>query len=98
MKKVLVPNLIEKEVEGNDAKPSKRQKKTVKKTMEEETVEEGKVISKKKPKKRDAGLVSFLNTYHKTWWTAKYNCSFAVENDEDEMEVCEKVSYDYNYW
>ena len=98
MKTVLAPNLIEKDVEGNDAQPLKRQKRTVKKTMEEETVEEGKVISKKKAKKRDAGLISFLNTYHKTWWTAKYNCSFAVENDEDEMEVCEEVSYDYNYW
>jgi hypothetical protein len=45
--------------------------------------EKEKPISKKKEYKRDPSLISFLTTYHKTMWTAKYNCKFAYENDDD---------------
>jgi hypothetical protein len=39
------------------------------------------------PKKRDPGLVSFLTTYHKTMWTAKYKCTFVYEDDDDDTEI-----------
>ena len=51
----------------------------------------------KETKKRDPGLVSFLTTYHKTMWTAKYNCTFVYEDDDDDIEIGEEVIYVYNY-
>ena len=43
-------------------------------------------------KKRDPGLLSFLNTYHKTMWIAKYNCTFVYEDDGDDAEIGEEVT------
>jgi hypothetical protein len=56
-----------------------------------------KIPSRKKPKKRDLGLVSFLATYHKTMWTTKYNCTFVYEDDDDDIEIDEQVNYNFNY-
>ena len=42
-------------------------------------------------KKRDPGLISFLTTYHKTMWTAKYNCTFVYDYDDDDIEIGEEV-------
>ena len=63
----------------------------------DEPEEHAKPTSKKKQKKREPGLVSFLNTYHKALWIAKYNCTFVYENEDEEVEICEEVSYTYNY-
>ncbi len=76
----------EKEPEAEEMIPTKRMKKNAR---NEETK---KRVSKKKAKKRDPALISFLTTYHETTWTAKYSCNFANENDDDENEICEKVN------
>ncbi len=72
---VLSTVLAEKEPVVFEMKPAKRMKKNA---VDEETE---KLALKKKAKKR--GLISFLTTYHKTLWTAKFNCKFAYENDLD---------------
>ena len=47
-------------------------------------------------KKRHPGLVSFLTNYHKTMWTAKNNCTFVYENDDDNIEIGEHVNHNFN--
>jgi hypothetical protein len=47
-------------------------------------------------KKRDPGLVSFLTTYHKTMWTANFNCTFVYEDDNNDIEIGEQVNYNFN--
>ena len=44
---------------------------------------------------RDLGLVSFLTTFHKTMWMAKYNFAFVYEDDDECIEIGEQVIYDY---
>ena len=78
------------ELLDDESKPKKRRKKN---SMNEGGEEQEKLPSKKKPKKRDPGLLSFLNTYHKTMWRAKYNCTFVYGDDDDEAEICEEVTY-----
>ena len=56
------------ELQDDESKPKKRRKKNL---SIEEAGEQEKLPSKKKPRKRDPGLVSFLTTYHKTMWIAK---------------------------
>ena len=61
------------------SKPKKRRTKNL---SNEGDVKPEKIPSRNRPKKlRDLGLVSFFTTYHKTMWTAKYNCAFVYDND-----------------
>ena len=80
--------------ELNEGKPKKRRKKNFSKEGGEE---HEKLLSRKKAKKRDPGLLSFLNNYHKTMWTAKYNCIFVYEDDDDDAEIGEEVTYVFKY-
>jgi hypothetical protein len=59
--------------------------------------EQEKLPSRKKLKKRDPGLVSFLTTYHKKMWTAKYNYTFVYVDDDEDVEIGEEVIYVYSY-
>ena len=86
MKTVLNSNPDELQVD--ESKPKKRRKKNL---SIEEAGEQEKLPSKKKPRKRDPGLVSFLTTYHKTMWIAKYNCTFVSLDEDDECEIGEEV-------
>ena len=78
------------ELPDDDSMPKKRRKKNL---SNDEGGEQEKLPTKKKPRKRDPGLVSFLTTYHKTMWIAKYNCTFVYEEDDDEDEIGEEVMH-----
>jgi hypothetical protein len=78
------------ELQDDESKPKKRRKKNL---SIEEAGEQEKLPSKKKPRKRDPGLVSFLTTYHKTMWIAKYNCTFVYLDEDDEDEIGEEVMH-----
>ncbi len=82
------------ELHDDEGKPKKRRKKN---SQNEGGEEHEKLPSRKKPKKRDPGLLSFLNTYHKTMWRAKYNCTFVYEDDDDDAEIGEEVTYVFKY-
>ena len=89
-----VMNSHPEELHDDESKPKKRRKKN---SSNEGGEEQEKLPSRKKQKKRDPGLISFLNTYHKTMWTAKYNCTFVYADDDDEAEICEEVPYVFKY-
>ena len=78
----------------DEGKPKKRRKKN---SLNEGDEEQEKLPSRKKPQKRDPSLLSFLNTYHKTMWIAKYNCTFMYEDDDDDAEIGEEVIYVFKY-
>ena len=78
------------ELPDDDSMPKKRRKKN---SSNGEGGEQEKLPSKKKPRKRDPGLVSFLTTYHKTMWIAKYNCTFVYLDEDDEDEIGEEVMH-----
>jgi hypothetical protein len=82
------------ELQDDESKPKKRRKKN---SSNEGADEQEKLSSRKKPKKRDPDFVSFLTTYHKTMWTAKYNCTFVYEDDDDEAEIGEEVMNIFKY-
>jgi hypothetical protein len=81
------------ELQCDEEKPKKRQKKKLSNVGDDEPK---KIPSRKKPKKRDPGLISFLTTYHKSMWTTKYNCAFIYEDDDDDIEIGEEVTYNFN--
>ena len=78
------------ELHDDESMPKKRRKQN---SSNEEGGEQEKLPSKKKSRKRDHGLVSFLTTYHKTMWIAKYNCTFVYEEDDDEDEIGKEVMH-----
>ncbi len=78
------------ELNDDEGKPKKRRKKN---SSNEGGEEQENLSSRKKPKKRDPGLLSFFNTYHKTMWTTKYNCTFVYEDDDDDAEIGDEVTY-----
>ena len=80
------------ELNDDEGKPKKRRKKN---SPNEKGEEQEKLPSRKKSKKRDPGLLSFLNTYHKTMWAAKYNSTFVYEDDDDDAEIGEEVTSDF---
>jgi len=82
------------ELQDDESKPKKRRKKNLSNEGDEE---QEKLPSKKKPKKRNPGLLSFLNTDHKTMWTAKYKCTFVSEDDDDDVDIGEEVVYVFKY-
>jgi hypothetical protein len=89
-----VLNSNRKELHDDESRPKKRRKKN---SSNEGDEEQEKLPSSKKPKKRDLGPVSFLTTYHKTMWTAKYNCTFVYDDDDDDAEIGEEVIYVFKY-
>ncbi len=82
------------ELHDDEGKRKKRRKKN---SANEGGEEQEKLPSRKKPKKRDPCYLSFLNTYHKTMWTAKYKCTFVYEDDDDDAEIGEEVTYVFKY-
>ena len=82
------------ELQNDESKPKKRRKKDSSNEVDEESE---KLPSRKKPKKIDPGLVSFLTTYHKTIWIAKHNCTFVYEDDDDGVEIGEEVIHVFMY-
>lgn len=89
-----VLNINPEELKDDESKPKKRRKKN---SSNEGGEEQEKLPSRNKPKKRDPGLISFLNNYHKTMWIAKYNCTFVYEDDDDDAEIGEEVIYVFKY-
>ncbi len=89
-----VMNSNPEELHDDDGEPKKRRKKN---SSKEGGEEQEKLPSRKKYKKRDTSLLSFLNTYHKTMWTAKYNCTFVYEDDDDDVKIGAEVTYVFNY-
>ena len=87
-----VLNTNPEELNDDESKPKKRRKKN---SSNEGGEEQEKLPSRNKPKKRDPGLISFLNNYHKTMWIAKYNCTFVYEDADDDAEIGEEVIYVY---
>ena len=83
------------ELHDDESKPKKRRKNN---SSNEGDEEQEKLPSRKKPKKRVPGFLSFLTTYHKTMWTAKYNYTFVYEDDDDDdAEIGEEVIYFFKY-
>jgi len=82
------------ELQVDENKPKKHQKKNLSNEGDEEAK---KTLSRKKQNKRDHGLVAFLTTYHKTMWTANCNCAFVYEEDDDDIEIGEHINYNFNY-